>query len=128
MIKKRKRSLCAELPEKIIHQRKIFIGCLCALGCETLYGLSYIFTKTATETAMNCFTSNLAVLLSPFLPFSSEKVLKWLDISSKWKRQSVASSYVLPETQILFQRIDKNVIEEETEKLKLGDNSNYKRI
>ena len=27
------------------------IGSLCALGCETLYGLSYIFTKTATENA-----------------------------------------------------------------------------
>jgi len=30
---------------------KTIIGVLCALGCETLYGLSYIFTKTATETA-----------------------------------------------------------------------------
>ena len=27
------------------------IGILCALGCETLYGLSYIFTKQATENA-----------------------------------------------------------------------------
>lgn len=27
------------------------MGCLCALGCETLYGLSYIFTKAATGTA-----------------------------------------------------------------------------
>jgi drug/metabolite transporter (DMT)-like permease len=27
------------------------IGCLCALGCETIYGLSYIFTKSATESA-----------------------------------------------------------------------------
>ena len=26
-------------------------GCLCALGCETLYGLSYIFTKQATGEA-----------------------------------------------------------------------------
>lgn len=34
-----------------MNQRKIFIGCLCALGCETLYGLSYIFTKAATGTA-----------------------------------------------------------------------------
>ena len=62
--------------------------------------------------------ANLAVLLSPFLPFSSEKVLKWLDISSKWERQHVASGYLLPEVEILFQRIDKKVIEEETEKLK----------
>lgn len=32
-------------------QNKLIIGCLCALGCETIFGLSYIFTKTATETA-----------------------------------------------------------------------------
>lgn len=29
----------------------LIMGCLCALGAETLYGLSYIFTKSATETA-----------------------------------------------------------------------------
>ena len=29
----------------------IITGCLCALGCETLYGLSYMFTKQATELA-----------------------------------------------------------------------------
>ena len=62
--------------------------------------------------------ANLAVLLSPFLPFSSEKVLKWLNISNNWERQHVASGYLLPEVEILFQRIDKKVIEEETEKLK----------
>ena len=26
-------------------------GCLCALGCEVLYGMSYIFTKQATQTS-----------------------------------------------------------------------------
>lgn len=29
----------------------IVIGCLCALGCEALYGLSYIFTKATTGRA-----------------------------------------------------------------------------
>jgi len=62
--------------------------------------------------------ANLAVLLAPFLPFSSEKVLGWLGINSKWEKQSVAAGYKLPEVEILFQRIDKKVIEEETEKLK----------
>ena len=33
------------------NSRKIAIGCLCAVGCEVLYGLSYVFTKQATETA-----------------------------------------------------------------------------
>lgn len=61
--------------------------------------------------------ANLAVLLTPFLPFSSEKVLKWLNLSNKWERQHVESGYSLPEIGILFQRIDKKVIEKETEKL-----------
>ena len=30
--------------------KKIAIGCLCALGCEVLFGLSYVFTKSASET------------------------------------------------------------------------------
>lgn len=29
-------------------KNNIIIGSLCALGCETFYGLSYIFTKQAT--------------------------------------------------------------------------------
>ncbi len=32
-------------------RNNILTGCLCALGCETLYGLSYMFTKQATELA-----------------------------------------------------------------------------
>lgn len=32
-------------------QKNNSIGVLCAIGCETLYGLSYIFTKRATECA-----------------------------------------------------------------------------
>lgn len=61
--------------------------------------------------------ANLAVLLSPFLPFSSEKVCKWLNVSTKWEKQSVPAGYTLPEVEILFQGIDKKVIETETEKL-----------
>lgn len=62
--------------------------------------------------------ANLAVLLSPFIPFSSEKVLGWLSISNKWERQAVVAGYSLPEVEILFQRLDKKVIEIEIEKLK----------
>lgn len=32
-------------------QNKVLTGSLCALGCETLYGLSYIFTRKATANA-----------------------------------------------------------------------------
>lgn len=82
-------------------------------------------TRTTDQTACEntlyqCvqIIANLAVLLAPFLPFSSEKVCKWLRIHCKWERQTVASGEVLPDIDILFQRIDQKVIEIESEKLK----------
>lgn len=33
-------------------QNNLITGCLCALGCETIFGLSYMFTKNATESAI----------------------------------------------------------------------------
>lgn len=62
--------------------------------------------------------ASLAVLLYPFLPFSSEKICRWLGIENRWEKQSVPAGYVLPKVEILFQRIDKKVIETETEKLR----------
>ncbi len=38
-------------------QKDIVVGCLCALGCEVIFGLSYLFTKQATGAA-----SELALL------------------------------------------------------------------
>ncbi len=35
----------------LMKQNKVLTGSLCALGCETLYGLSYIFTRKATANA-----------------------------------------------------------------------------
>ena len=71
------------------------------------------------NTLYNCvqIIANLAVLLAPFLPFSSEKVCNWLELTTDWSLKSVPVGYQLPEIEILFQRIDKKVIEEETEKL-----------
>ena len=71
------------------------------------------------NTLYNCvqIIANLAVLLYPFLPFSSEKVCDWLGLENKWEYQPVAAGYKLPEIEILFQRIDKKVIEIETGKL-----------
>lgn len=71
------------------------------------------------NTLYNCvqIIANLAVLLGPFLPFSSEKICGWLGLENKWEYQSVAAGYQLPEIEILFQRIDKKVIEIETGKL-----------
>lgn len=62
--------------------------------------------------------ANVSVLLSPFLPFSSEKIFQWLNITNKWEHQSVPAGYSLPEVDILFQRIDKSLIEIETDKLR----------
>lgn len=63
--------------------------------------------------------ANLAVILTPFLPFSSEKVCGWLDIDSEWNFKEISAGYKLPEIEILFERLDKSVIEEEKEKLSL---------
>ena len=62
--------------------------------------------------------ANLAALLAPFLPFSSEKISHWLGTNLTWEIHGVPAGYALPATEILFQRIDKKVIEEETAKLK----------
>lgn len=35
----------------IIENKKILKGVLCALGCEILFGVSYVFTKNATSVA-----------------------------------------------------------------------------
>lgn len=78
--------------------------------------------KDCENTLFECvqIIANLAVLLSPFLPFSSDKVCRFLGLglNPEWEKHSVPSGYLLPETEILFQRIDKTVIEIETEKLK----------
>lgn len=61
--------------------------------------------------------ANLAVLLKPFLPFSSEKICHWFQLGEAWQVHEVCAGYLLPEIEILFERIDKRVIEEETTKL-----------
>ncbi len=60
---------------------------------------------------------NYAILLAPFLPFSSDRVIKWFGVSTDWKKQYTPTGYVIPETNILFERLDKNIVEDETNKL-----------
>ena len=71
------------------------------------------------NTLFNCvqIISNLAVLLKPFLPFSSEKVQSWLGLDDRWRPQYVNAGYHLPETGILFEKIDKSVAVKERERL-----------
>ena len=75
--------------------------------------------KACKNTIFNCLQviSNLAVLLKPFLPFSSEKLQKWLDLCDTWKPQYVETGFKIDEIDILFERIDKSVVNEEVERL-----------
>ena len=70
---------------------------------------------TCNNTLFNCvqIIANLAILLHPFLPFSSEKVYKWLNIRNVWEKQYLLTGYQLPKIEIWFERTDKKVIEEE---------------
>ncbi len=65
--------------------------------------------KKCENTLFQCvqISAGLAVILYPFLPFSSKRVCEWLGLSEKWERQSVPAGYVLPEIEILFERLEK---------------------
>ena len=67
------------------------------------------------NTIFNCvqLVANLATLLLPFLPFSSEKVCTWLALEQEWEPQFVRSGYIIPTREILFERLDKKIIDEE---------------
>ena len=49
---------------------------------------------------------NLAVLLQPFLPFSSEKLLCWLGASDQWKEQFPSVNVVSSNYGILFYTVE----------------------
>lgn len=75
--------------------------------------------RKCEETLYNCvyIIVNLAILLEPFLPFSSSKLIDWFRLRKEWKVQTIESGYIIPEIEILFERLDKQIIEEEIEKL-----------
>ena len=62
--------------------------------------------------------ANLATLLAPYLPFSSERVRQWLTFDLTWKVKHIKSNQLLPAIEILFERIDPKQIEVEREKLR----------
>lgn len=64
--------------------------------------------EACADTLYNCtcLIANLAVLLSPFLPFSSEKLIRWLGLSTHWAVQAATPGKPLPEISILFSRIE----------------------
>ncbi|MDD6261563.1 MAG: class I tRNA ligase family protein [Clostridiales bacterium] len=50
--------------------------------------------------------ANIAVLLNPFLPFSSAKVSEWLGVGTEWKEQDVGVKRVPRNISVLFPKID----------------------
>lgn len=64
-----------------------------------------------------CIIANLAILLEPFLPESSNRIINWFNLNREWKLQQVLHRYKIPLLEILFERLDKKIIEEEVNKL-----------
>ena len=60
------------------------------------------------ETIARCIylIANQAILLYPFLPFSSEKVIQWLGLNIQWKEQTAPAGTLTENYSILFKRID----------------------
>lgn len=88
--------------------------------------------KTRTEapeqcahTLFNCvqIIANLAALLFPFLPFSSEKLFSWFGLQNAWEPLAVPAGYRLPEISVLFERVDKRAAEEELARLNSASHS-----
>lgn len=80
-------------------------------------------TEKCRETLYTCvqIISNLSILLEPFLPFSSAKIRNRLKIEkARWNYIEIPSGSTISDVEILFERIDKKAIEEETQKLQNG--------
>ncbi len=68
-------------------------------------------------------TANLTIVFSPFLPFSSEKLLRMLDVTEAFSWDSLGSMELLPvghqiaTAELLFEKIEDSTIEAQIEKL-----------
>ncbi|MCL2741251.1 MAG: methionine--tRNA ligase [Oscillospiraceae bacterium] len=71
----------------------------------------------ATINACVQLIANLACLLKPFMPVSSETVLGWLGLDDLWSEKTVAAGYELPEVRPLFAKIERAAIDEEMARL-----------
>ena len=61
---------------------------------------------------------NLANLLIPFLPESSYKIMEWLGVENNtWNSIEIQNGILIGDFEILFERLDKKVIEDEKKKL-----------
>lgn len=92
------------------------------------FGNKYYDTKTpwktrATDpedcgnTLFNCvqLIANTGELLTPFLPFSSAFIERWLGYDFSWNPVEIQAGRLLPDISVLFKRIDKSAADIETE-------------
>lgn len=49
--------------------------------------------------------ANLSILLHPFLPFSSERIIHWLSVTSEWREQQPSAAQTPSDLSVLFSRI-----------------------
>ena len=75
---------------------------------------------SCSDAIYNCvqMIANLTVVLEPFLPFSSAKIKDWLKIENGWSIKSILAGFTIPEPEILFERLDKKVVDDELARLK----------
>jgi methionyl-tRNA synthetase len=77
-------------------------------------------TESCKQTLADCvyLITNLAHILTPFLPFSSLKIKEMINITETGWRAFLVKSQYLSNVQPLFERIDQVKMEEELERLK----------
>jgi methionyl-tRNA synthetase len=66
-------------------------------------------TKDCETTLYHCIVQlvNFAVLLEPFLPFSSERVIVGFGIDKNWAYKHISAGTKIPDLGILFQRLER---------------------
>lgn len=76
-------------------------------------------TASCAQTIFSCVQMivNFAVLLEPFLPFSSVKIRNWLAVDNTWSFKRIPAGFLIPEPEILFERLDKKIVDEELHRL-----------
>jgi methionyl-tRNA synthetase len=76
---------------------------------------------SASNTLYTCvqIIANLSNLLEPFTPFASKKISQFLSIEkNSWEYIEVKEELTLGELEVLFERLDTELIDEELERLK----------
>ena len=72
------------------------------------------------NTIYNCLYAiiNIANILNPFLPESSAKIKSWFSYEENaWREIELKSGVNIGEFHVLFERLDKSLIDEELSKL-----------